>query len=47
MADLVLIKQIDGGLRRWYEYCGKGDEYNAENEDGEITGLIDAKCEES
>ena len=31
------------GLARWYEYCGKGDEYK---NDGDEMGLFSAKCDE-
>ena len=46
MADegIELVQKIDAGLRRWYEYCGKGDDYNY---DGTDQGVFDWFCEES
>ena len=41
-----IIEAIDAGLRRWYEFCGKGDEYMIESYDGETVGLFDDFCDD-
>ena len=46
-ANGSIIAAIDAGLHRWYEFCGKGDEYIAENDVGDAVGLFYNFCDDS
>ena len=42
------IGKICGGLKRYYEYCGKGDDYKVEDPDTQaVAGIFTTFCNES